>query len=162
MPAPASVRIGPEEMALTRIFLRAEVDREIAHRSFERRLGETHGVVVRHRALAAIVGQREHGAAVGHQRGRAFGGFGEGEAGDQHGAQKILARRVGIAAGELCLVGEGDGVDEKVERAPRPPNLREHRVDRRDVLDVAGHDEIGADRGGERLYPLGQARRPDR
>jgi len=45
---------------------RAEVDGEIAHGSFQRRLGKPHGVIVRHGAQAAVIGQRQHGAAVRH------------------------------------------------------------------------------------------------
>ena len=71
--------------------------------------------------VAAVVGERQHRAAVRHQRGGAPGGLGEGEAGDHHGAHEILARRVGVAALELVLVREGDRVDEEVERAPLLP-----------------------------------------
>jgi len=56
---------------------RAEVDREIAHRRFQRRLRDSHDIVVRHRPLPAVVGQREHGAARRHQRRRASRYFGE-------------------------------------------------------------------------------------
>ena len=156
MPAPASVRIGPDEMALTRMLLRTEVDREIAHRGFQRRLGRPHGVVVRHRAVAAVIGEREHGAAIRHQRRRALGRLDEGKARDQHGAQEVLARRVGEAAGQLGLVGEGDGVDQKIELAPRPLDVGENGIDRSDILDVAGQHEIGVDRSRQRFHPLAE------
>jgi hypothetical protein len=70
MPAPASVRIGPAEIALTRMRLRRNRPRDSAP-TLQRRLGRTHGVVVRHRAQAAVIGQRDHGAAVRHQCGGA-------------------------------------------------------------------------------------------
>ena len=97
---------------------RPEIDREIAHRRLQRRLGDAHDVVVRHRAQAAVIGERHHGAARRHQRRRALGDLGEGEAGDHHRAREIRARGVGVAALELVLVGEGDGVDQEIERAP--------------------------------------------
>ncbi len=55
----ASVLIGPAEMALTRMFLLAEIGGEIAHRRLERGLGDAHDVVVRHPLLGAVIGERE-------------------------------------------------------------------------------------------------------
>ena len=150
MPAPASVRIGPAEMALTRMAA-AEIDRQVAHRCFERRFGDAHHVVVRHRAQAAVIGERDHRAARRHQRGRALGDLGEREAGDQHRAHEVLARGVGVAALELVLVGEGDGMDQEIERAPLLADGRERGVDRCGLLDVARQHQRGADRLGERL-----------
>ena len=135
---------------------RTEVHRQIAHRRFQRRLGRTHGVVVRHRALAAVIGQGQHRAAVRHQRSRALRRLGEGEARDQHGAQKIVAGGVGVAAGELRLVGEGHGVDEEIERPPGPLELGENGIDRGDVLDVARQHQIGIDRRRQRFDALGE------
>ncbi len=130
----------------------AEIDREVAHRCFERGLGDAHGVVVRHRPLAAIVGERHHGAAVRHQRRGAARHFGEGEARDHHGAHEVRPRGVGVAALELVLVGIGDGVDEEIDAAPRLADGREHLVDRSDVLDVARQHHLRADQLGERLH----------
>ena len=50
MPAPASVRIGPAEMALTRMPLFAEIGGEIAHAGLQRRLGYAHHIVIGHHA----------------------------------------------------------------------------------------------------------------
>ncbi len=66
---------------------------------------------------------------------------------------KFVARGVGVAALQLVLVGEADGVDQEVHRAPLLLDLGEHRIDRGDVLDVAGQDDLAADRFGERLDP---------
>ena len=44
--------------------LAAEVDRQIAHRRLERRLGDAHDVVVRRHLLGADVGQGQQAAAV--------------------------------------------------------------------------------------------------
>ena len=107
MPAPASVRIGPAEIALTRMPLRAEIDREIAHRGFERRLGDAHDVVVRHRARRRRCRSASPCAPpFGISAAARLARLGEGEAGDHHGAHEILARGVGVAALELVLVGK--------------------------------------------------------
>ncbi len=94
---------------------RPEIDREITHRRLERGLGHAHDIVIGHGALPAVVGQGQHGAAGRHQRRSAFRHLGEREARDQHGAHEIVARGVGVAALELVLVREGDGVDQEVE-----------------------------------------------
>ena len=120
VPEPASVRIGSAETALTRI-RRSEVDREVALRGFQGRLGDAHHVVVRRHPHRT--------AGVRHQVRRAPGKLGEGEAGDQHRAGEILARGVGIAPLELVLVGERDGVHHAIEPtgAAGVPALREDR-----------------------------------
>ena len=50
--------------------VRPEIARQVAHRRFERRLGDAHHVVVGEDALAAEIGQRQHAAAAAllHQR----------------------------------------------------------------------------------------------
>jgi hypothetical protein len=83
MPEAASVLIGPAEIALTRMLLLAEIGGQIAHAGFERGLGDAHHVVVRHPLLGAVIGQREHRAAIGHQLLGALRDRGEGIAGDQ-------------------------------------------------------------------------------
>ena len=47
--------------------LDAEIGGEIAHGRFERRLGDAHDVVMRHPLLGAVIGQRQHRAAIRHQ-----------------------------------------------------------------------------------------------
>ena len=59
MPDAASVLIGPDEMALTRMFFDAEIGGEIAHRGLQRGLGDAHDVVMRHPLLGAVIGQRQ-------------------------------------------------------------------------------------------------------
>jgi hypothetical protein len=56
----------------------------------------------------------------------------------------------------LGLVGEGDGVNEKIERAPGARDRGEHGVDRGNVLDIARQHQVGVHRRGERLDALGQ------
>ena len=116
------------------MLLRAEIHREIAHRRLQRRFGHAHDIVVRHaRVDPPNVGQRQHRAAIRHQRGGARGRLGEGEARDHHGADEILARRVGVATLQFVLVGEGDRMNQEVDacpiasRASRRPRRREAR-----------------------------------
>ena len=110
---------------------RAEVGGKIAHRGFQRRFGHAHDVVIRHHAHRAAEGQRDDAAAGGrrHQLGGALGEFGEREAGDQHSAREILARGVGITSLQFVLVGERDGMDQKIEMAPFCAQRFEHRID---------------------------------
>src|SRR6516162_5385960 len=68
IPDAARVESGPGEMAWTRMPLGPLSTRDIAHRAFERRLGDTHDVVILHHHLAAVVRHREQRAAVRHQR----------------------------------------------------------------------------------------------
>src|SRR5262249_24597439 len=60
---------------------------------------------------------------------RALGERSERVAAHQHRLGKIVRRRVQVAPGQLILVGEGNGVHEKIERAPFRFNRRESRVD---------------------------------
>ncbi len=47
-------------------------------------------------------------------------------------------------------------MNEKVDRTPAFPKRVKHRVDRCDILDVAGHHEIRPEFGGKRSDPLAQ------
>ncbi len=47
-------------------------------------------------------------------------------------------------------------MDEKIERPPLPLYFGKHLVNGADVLDVAGQNEVGADRPRERLHALGE------
>ena len=69
---------------------------------------------------------------------------------------KLLAGCVDIAAGQLVLVGEGDGMDQEVEAAPALLQDGEGAVDAGVVADIAGHDDVGASLGSQRLDPLFQ------
>ncbi len=68
--------MGPAEMALTRMFFRAERGGEVADGGFERGLGDAHDVVVGEDLGGAVVGEGHDGAAFGHERG---GGAGDGD-----------------------------------------------------------------------------------
>ena len=121
---------------------RTEIGGEIAHRGFQRRLRHAHHIVIRHHPHRAAEGQGDHRAAgFGHQFGGALGDLGEGEAGNHHGARKILARGVGVAALQFVLVGEADGVDQKIQMPPFVAQRLEHRIDAGDVLDIAGQHQ---------------------
>ena len=85
MPEAASVRNGPCRDRVDADAGTAEIDREVADGSLQRRLGHTHDVVVRRDLLGTDVGQGEQAAALRHQWLGAAGEVGEGEAGDQHG-----------------------------------------------------------------------------
>ena len=111
---------------------------------------------MRHHLLGAVVGERQHRAAGRHQLLGARGKRGERVAGDEHRLREVLLAGVDVAAVELVLVGEGDGVHEEVELAPGASQLGEDRVHRGRVGDVAGHDELGAELGGERPHALFQ------
>ena len=56
--------------------------------------------------------------------------------------REVASRRVDVAAGQLVLVGEGDGVDEEIEPAPVRLDLLEDGVHRRRVGDVAMADDV--------------------
>ena len=115
----------------------AEIGGEIAHAGFQRRLGHAHHIVVGHHALGAEIGQRHHGAALLHQVRRALRHRGEGIAGDVEGAAEIGAAGIDIAALQFVAVGEGDGMDEKVEAAPiRCLRRSKHRIELGVVLDI--------------------------
>ena len=60
---------------------------------------------------------------------------------DVEGEREAVARRVDEAAVELLALGEGDGVDEDVERGRSVLPRREDALDVRVLLDVARLDE---------------------
>ncbi len=132
--------------------LAPEIDRQIPHGRLERRLGEAHDVVVRHGPFAAVEGQRQHRATVAHQPRGTLGALGERKARDHHRAAEIVARSLGVAALQLVLVGETDGMDVEIERTPLLLDFAEHRIDGRDVLDIARQDQLRSEQLGERLH----------
>ena len=134
--------------------LGAEIGGEIANRHLQRRLGDAHDVVVRNPFLAAVVGQRQQRAAVRHHLLGALSDGHERIAGDQHRLAEIVRRGVDVAAIELLLVGEGDGVHHEVERAPGLLRGREHGVDGRRIGHVAMAEHLRADLLRQRLDAL--------
>src|SRR2546421_6953102 len=129
--------------------LLAEIPREVAHRGVERRLGDAHHVVVRHRPLAAEVRHRQDRPASArvHQR------LGQPRARDERVGRDVerkpeaIARRVGEAPFEVLRGRERDRVHQDVEPAVEGlPHLVE---DTREILvraDVALRHEPRADR----------------
>ena len=77
-------------------------------------------------------------------------------AGDRHRLGEVLLGRVHVAAAELILVREGDGVDEKVDAAPFFLDRREHRIQRGGIGDVAGQNEFRPGVRSQRIDPLFQ------
>ncbi len=154
MPDAASVLIGPGRDGVDANAVLAEVGREIAHAGLQRRLGHAHHVVVRHHLLGAVVGEREQRAAGLHQLLGALRQRGERVAGDQHGLREVLLRRVDVAAVQLGLVGEGDGVHQEIELAPLAAELCKHRIDGGGVADVTGQHQLRSQLTRQRLDAL--------
>jgi hypothetical protein len=102
---------------------------------------------MRHYLFRAVIGEREQAAAVGHHLLGAVGDGRERVAGDVHGHREILGRRIDIAALELLLVGEGDRMNEKIERRPDGFQLLKAGIDRA----LFGHVAIDQRRRVERL-----------
>src|SRR6185437_8335018 len=132
----------------------AEIGSQIAHARFERGLGDAHDVVVRRDAAGAEIRYRDQRATPRHQPRGALRHGGEGVAGDVERAAEIGPRRIYVAALELILVGERDGMDEEIETAPRAVEPVEHRIELLVVLDVGGQHDLRADRLRQRLEPL--------
>src|SRR5207249_10550795 len=78
-------------------------------------------------------------------------------AADVHCQCEVIGRGVEIAALELVLVGEGDGMDQEIEFAPFLLDRGESGVDAGRVGHVAGVDHLlAADRLGQRPHALFQ------
>ena len=69
-----------------------ELGGHVAHRAFQRRLGDAHDVVVLHDHLAAVVAHGEERAAVLHQRLGEMRHADERPAGHVHGGEEAVAR----------------------------------------------------------------------
>jgi len=54
-----------------------------------------------------------------------------------NGPQKVFARRVGITAGELVLVGKSDSVDDEIECLQALFSSGKYRIHRGQILDIA-------------------------
>ena len=70
---------------------------------------------------------------------------------------EVLAACIRIAALQLVLVGEGDGMHQKVDRAPLLAQGLEHAIHRGNVFDIAGQHGFRADAVRQRGHPLVQA-----
>src|SRR5262249_38472422 len=134
--------------------LLAQVGGEIANGRLERRFGDPHHVVMRHPFLGAVIGEREQCAAARHQLLRALGERGERVAAHQHRLGKIVRRRIQVTAAKLIFVEEGDGVHEKIERAPFRFDRRESRADSVRFGHVAVADHRPADLLRQRFDPF--------
>src|SRR5581483_7786697 len=94
---------------------------------FEARLGKSHDVVARHRALRAEIGEREQRASTsGEERTRALGQCREAVArnvvrGGECGTRKTVEE----VPGERLARREGDRMHDAVERTPVTPQLLE-------------------------------------
>ncbi len=73
---------------------------------------------------------------------------------DQHGVGEVLLRGLKIAAVELILVGERNGVDHEIDLAPLLLHLGKHRVDARRIGDIAMAERDRAEFLGQRLDAL--------
>src|SRR5262249_32905650 len=107
-----------------------------------------------HALPGPVLGERAQRPAPRHQLPRGWGERSEGVAAHQHRLGKIVRRRVQVAPGQLILVGEGNGVDEEIERAPFRFNRRESRVDSIRFGYVAVADHQPADLLRQRFDPL--------
>ncbi len=79
----------------------AEIDGEIPHAGFERRLCDAHYVIIRHHPLGAGIGERQQAAAVRHQWRGATADIGERKAGNIESAQRnwhASSRRIFLSA----------------------------------------------------------------
>ena len=95
MPDAASVRIGPAEIALTRMPSGPEVRGEVADRRLERRLGDAHHVVVRRRPSRRRSRSASGSRAPRWRSGRAARGQrDERVGGDVEREREAVARRV--------------------------------------------------------------------
>src|SRR5215468_895673 len=137
--------------------LPAEVGGHVAHARLECRFGHAHDVVVGHHPFGTVIGEGEQAAAVRHQLDRALRDCGEGVARNVEREGEVLARRVDVFALQLVLVREGNGVDDEIKPAPALVDSSEHGVDAGVVHDVAGYDEIDADRLCQRRNPLAES-----
>ena len=95
----------------------AEVVSEITDGCFKRCLGNPHNVVVRHDPLRSEVGQRDDGAAIGHQRQGRFCHGDERIGADVQGHGETLAGGIDELACEFFARREGHRMDQKVECA---------------------------------------------
>src|SRR5690606_26336165 len=134
----------------------AQVGGQITHAGFQRGLGQAHGVVVRHHALRAQVGKRQHRTITPFQHGKGgFGQGGEAVGGDVVGDPEVFTRQpVKQFAGNGFAGCETDGVHQPVKAVPLFAQLLEGVFDVFVAADVARNDDVGPEVGGELLDAL--------
>ena len=110
---------------------------------------------MRHPFFCTVICQRQHRPArFRHQLFCALRNGREGIARDQQGFGEVGFRGVNIAPGQLILVRVGDGMDDKVQPAPKLVHLFKHGIKRRGVGHVAVAQNMPANFGGQRLNAL--------
>ena len=112
----------------------SEARRQIARRRFERRLRETHRVVVGHNPFASEIGERQNGCLHEREKGLRQGRIGVGR--DVHGnAEGLTGDAVQKITGNRLAGRKADRMDKAVHAAP---NLGDFVGHGRDLL-VAAH-----------------------
>jgi hypothetical protein len=100
--------------------------------------------------MAAVVGHGEQRAALTHQRLGQMRHANERPAGNLHGRQKTLARRIDHAPLQRVLGRERDGVHDEIELAPVARDALENR------LHLSGHSHV--ERHHDRRFELARER----
>src|SRR5690606_1165863 len=109
--------------------LAAEINRQIPDTGLKASLRNAHDVVVRHHLFGSVIGQRQKRTTIRHQLLGALRHSRERIDGNVHRTPEVTAWRVDIAAVELFLVREGDGMHERVDLAPLLLEILEDSVD---------------------------------
>ena len=69
---------------------------------------------------------------------------------------KLSRRGVGVFSLQFILVGKGDGMNQEIDLAPGLLQFGENIVDGRNVFDIAGQKDVGANGIGQRLHALAE------
>ncbi len=137
--------------------LRTEVVRQIADGGFQRGLGHTHDIVVRHDTLCAEIGQRDDRPAIGHKRQRGACDGNEGIGADVQGRRKTLTRGVHKLSREFLARGKGNGVDEEIERADFFAHVLHHGRNLLIIASITGKRHCAGHRRDEFFHILPQS-----
>lgn len=131
-----------------------EFGRNVADRRFKRGLGHPHHVVVLHDHLAAVIGHREHRAAVLHQRLGEMRHPHERPAGDIHRLQETVAPDIHNAAVQRLLRRKCNRMQQEIELPPLACNPLEHLFGLAFHHDVQRHEDRRFQRMRERFDML--------
>ena len=140
--------------------LRAEAESEVARGGFQAGLGQAHGVVVRHRALGAKVGQRDQRRIVALEQQRASGlgqcriAVGRNVVGDAESVTRDAVEEVAFDGFGRRI---GDGVYQTVEPFPVGAEVGEQLLYLGVVGDIAGEHQRTVKFCGEFGNPLEKA-----